>query len=81
MESSYWRYLSVYEKEEWTGLKGDGESDEDAIARLTSSGDYNPLEDTRPWYHATYNEVRGTNDVVTNAINPAYVLDGQHDEY
>ena len=59
MESSYWRYLSVYEKEEWAGLKGVGESDEDAIARLTSRKVYNPLEDTRPYYYATYNDVRG----------------------
>jgi len=84
MESSYWRYLSVYEKEEWTGLKGDGESDEDAIARLISSKVYNPLEDTRPYYYATYNDVRGTSKLLAAASGTQgsqYVLDGQHDEH
>ena len=83
MESSYWRYLSVYEKEEWAGLKRVGESDEDAIARLTSSGDYNPLEDTRPYYYATYNDVRGSDDIFKPLSGgPAnYVLTDKGDEY
>lgn len=84
MESSYWKYLSVHEKEEWANLKGAGESDEDAIARLIDSREYNPLEDTRPYYYATYNDVRGTSKLLVDASGARgsqYVLDGQHDEH
>ena len=33
--------------------------DEDCIDYLVNAGAYNPLEDTRPYYYATYNDVRG----------------------
>ena len=45
---------------------------------------YNPLEDTRPWYYATYNEVRGTDEIFTStsgANGGRYVYDKYHDEY
>lgn len=83
MESSYWRYLSVYEKEEWAEKKLANESDEDAITRLIDSNEYNPLEDTRPWYHATYNDVRGSDDIFKPlSEGPAnYVLTDKGDEH
>ena len=89
IESSYWKYLSVWEKDEWEELKetyvedagasdediltmsGDDSEeqevvhplkdmeDEDCIDYLVSKDVYNPLEDTRPYYYATYNDVRG----------------------
>jgi hypothetical protein len=30
------------------------------IEELIKKEEYNPLEDTRPFYYATYNDVRGT---------------------
>ena len=93
IERSYWKYLSVWEKDEWAQLKeeyrnkarpgGRGiaweddiievdpevvhvrggytvDDDDTFIWELTEDGVYNPLDDTRPYYYATYNEVRGT---------------------
>ena len=65
-------------------MKQENESDEDAIARLIDSREYNPLEDTRPYYYATYNDVRGTSKLLGAASGTQgsqYVLDGQHDEH
>lgn len=96
IESSYWKYLSVWEKDEWAQLKeeyrnkarpgGRGiaweddiievdpvvvqvrggytvDDDDTFIRELTEDGVYKPLDDTRPYYYATYNEVRGTGQV------------------
>ena len=49
--------------------------DEERAEKRNDQGDYdeqeppiyNPLEDTRPWYYATYNSVRGTDAVFTSA--------------
>ena len=49
--------------------------DEERADKRNDQGDYdekelpiyNPLEDTRPWYYATYNSVRGTDAIYTSA--------------
>lgn len=55
IQTSYWRYLSVWEKQEWQTLKVENETDEACINRLVEDEEYNPLNDTRPYYYATYN--------------------------
>lgn len=54
IQTSYWRYLSVWEKQEWQTWKEGNETDEACINRLVEDGTYNPLNDTRPYYYATY---------------------------
>lgn len=84
MERSYWKYLSVWEQDEWETLKqntfqqsDDGILDVDnqemhpllkmdndnAIEWLVKEQMYDPLKDTRPFYYATYHDVRGTSKV------------------
>lgn len=84
MERSYWKYLSVWEQDEWEILKqntvqqsDDGILDVDnqemyplrkmdndnAIEWLVKEKLYDPLKDTRPFYYATYHDVRGASKV------------------
>ena len=72
MERSYWRYLYVWETSEWNQLISKKSNDDftwstmdfdDARNRLIGEKEYNPLEDTRPYYYATYRDVRGTPQV------------------
>ena len=47
--------------------------------KLTSEKVYNPLEDTRPYYYATYKDVRGTSELYVDAQGDNgrnYVIDG-----
>ena len=117
VEKSYWKYLSVWEKNEWAQLKeeyrnkarpnGRGisddivdidpdetpssrgtysvDNDETFIAELVVDGVYNPLEDTRPYYYATYNYVRGIGQVYaapSGSSASSYVIDStKGDEY
>lgn len=110
IERSYWKYLSVWEKDEWAQLKEEYKNaprggqtlldddiveidptvdvratetapvndDEEFIAWLVEKKIYNPLEDTRPYYYATYNEVRGTGKIfkdVAGSRGSNYVID------
>lgn len=38
----------------------DSKSDDDLVCDMVNTNSYNPLDDTRPYYYATYDEVRGT---------------------
>ena len=64
IQKSYWKYLKTWENEEWEQLKKTkGWVDRDDTACMTDlihDNAYNPLEDTRPYYYATYQNVRGT---------------------
>lgn len=86
IERSYWKYLATWEKSEWEEVKesnGLSGEDEDCINSLVSGKVYTPLEDTRPYYYATYNEVRGS-DYIFKPLSegPAsYVLTDKGDEY
>ena len=94
MRRSYWKYLYTYEKDKWTALKnsqslteGDIDSMINQLASndiLTSNNDssqiYNPLEDTRPYYYATYANVRGVTNLYDSADGDKYTLSGS-DEY
>ena len=80
MQNSYWRYLQTWEKDEWNDKKKEympiaGESianDDDAFVKwLVERGEYDPLKDTRPYYHATYQSVRGTGQVFQDVISGA----------
>lgn len=42
------------------------EDDENIITALCNTDWYDPLQDTRPFYHATYNDVRGVGQVYVN---------------
>ena len=98
IESSYWKYLSVWEKDDWEDEKQkhvpqpneedivviseDDPSmdweDEKWIDWLVKNNIYNPLEDTRPYYYATYNEVRGTGKIFKDVVGSRgsnYVID------
>ncbi len=92
MQKSYWKYLSVWEKEEWAQLKEEYRSktrtseqvgytvddDDIFIGELIADGIYNPLEDTRPYYYATYKDVRGTGQTYVNRGVPSgndYIID------
>lgn len=86
MRRSYWKYLYTYETGSWNTIvqnNGVTVSDdiEDMLDQLavndSRSPIYNPLEDTRPYYYATYNDVRGTTQVYTTVSGtPAtYVFD------
>ena len=100
MESSYWKYLSVWEKDEWEIVRNnaiqnmprnsivdedgifvmrDGSeenveheddlvSDNDIIDYLVSISQYNPLEDTRPYYHASYSDIRGNVQLYSSVV-------------
>ena len=47
------------------------EDDEKTIQKLCDDGYYNPLKDTRPYYYATYNDVRGTGEVYYKPEKPS----------
>ena len=86
MRRSYWRYLYYFEKSKWDELYNGysalaGLELDDAIEKLVELdnqyGIYNPLTDTRPYYYATYNAVRGTGKVYKPVQGSAsgYVID------
>ena len=50
-----------------------GKTDEYWYERFLSLNWYNPLEDTRPYYYATYNDVRGTTQVYTIPPRPSTI--------
>ena len=60
------------------------DDDEEIINKLCEYKFYNPLDDTRPYYYATYNAIRGTGRVyktISSGGNP-YVMDvNKGDEY
>ena len=62
------------------------EDDERIIQELCERGWYDPLADTRPYYYATYNDVRGTGQVYVDrgisTDSKNYIIDpGKGDEY
>lgn len=59
------------------------DDDETVINKLCSTDWYNPLEDTRPYYYATYDDVRGTGQVyVDRETSTTYVIDpNKKDEF
>lgn len=95
MRLSYWKYLMVYEKDKWNQLKEQLKtipggritstmSDDEVFEALTENPDtydntYNPLTDTRPYYYATYNDVRGSNRLL-DPDTYGYTFDNK-DEY
>ena len=67
MRESYWKYLRRWEPEEWQKTKvDDGKTDlsDDAYLDWKLNADrednYHPTKDWRPYYYATYKDVRGT---------------------
>jgi hypothetical protein len=59
-------------------------SDDDFMDWLIRNEIYNPLEDMRPFYYATYNDVRSTGQVYQSPQNggSAYIIDnGKGDEF
>lgn len=78
IERSYWKYLTVWEQDEWNSLIQTGKSrtgatlsenpaqdfggktTEQCVKWLIDNKKYDPLDDTRPYYYATYSDVRGT---------------------
>ena len=87
MRRSYWKYLYTYETGSWDALaQNNGVTVSDDIedmldqlaAKDSSSPIYNPLDDTRPYYYATYEKVRGTTDVystVNGSSGSTFVID------
>ena len=66
--------------------KSPTEDDERAINVLCDTDYYNPLQDTRPYYYATYNDVRGASEVYENrdilTDSKKYIIDStKGDEY
>ena len=58
------------------------DDDDTFIRELTEDGVYNPLDDTRPYYYATYNDVRGVGQVYANPQSggSTYTIEGK-DEF
>ena len=92
MRRSYWKYLYTFEKTEWDSLKsrtGITEAEiesmvEQLVAKDNASSIYDPLKDTRPYYYATYQDVRGTTQVYAAASGEHgsdYVLTDKGDEF
>ena len=85
MRRSYWKYLYTFEKTEWDSLKsrtGITEAEiesmvEQLVVKDNASSIYDPLKDTRPYYYATYQDVRGTTQVYTavSGTPATYVFD------
>ena len=94
MRRSYWKYLHAYEPEKWNALIEDSgvsqqEVLDDTLDELENYDNrwmiYDPLEDTRPYYYATYQNVRGTPQVYQNVSGAAasdFVIDSENgDEF
>lgn len=95
IETSYWMYLITFEfdefnqkfKSEYPGYEIDLEEHDKSyyVERMVSSATYNPLDDTRPYYYATYSDVRGTTQVyksVSGSNGSRYVINQSNgDEY
>jgi hypothetical protein len=77
MRRSYWKYLHTWSKDEWnvlmdeTGVGGEDVDEKlDNLERLDDQSPiYNPLLDTRPYYYATYQDVRGTSQIYAGKPN------------
>ena len=72
MRRSYFKYLQTFEPAAWGDLVSTwniptsdvpDEMVDALVEKDATSCIYNPLEDTRPYYYATYNNVRGTGQV------------------
>ena len=94
MELSYWKYVNTFEPDEWQELRSSISSlyfpnqkdvdDDTIISRLVDIQEYDPLKDTRPYYYATYDDVRGTTQVYAAASGEHgsdYVLTDKGDEF
>lgn len=98
IESSYWKYVMTYEKDEWEQLKEQSrndarfskiniDDDEDFTNGLIVNRKYNPLEDTRPYYYASYEDIRSVGNTYQELMSGAtyaenYVFDSNlGDEY
>lgn len=95
MESSYWEYINIYEPADWESIftqykdRVTSASYDDVdkfkpelIKYLIDNKVYDPCSDTRPYYYASYNDVRGTTQIFkpvhNNKTNYTF---GTNDEY
>ena len=83
IENSYWKYIQTFEKSKWNEVKQenglDNPDDDVNFSMAVQRQIYNPLDDTRPYYYATYRNVRGTAQVyapVNGSSASTYVIDG-----
>lgn len=93
MRRSYWKYLYTYETGSWNEIvlnnnvtvSNDVEGMLDQLAAKDSrSLIYNPLDDTRPYYYATYKDVRGAPNAystVNGSSGSNYVISTKGDEF
>jgi formylglycine-generating enzyme required for sulfatase activity len=61
------------------------EVEEKRVTKLVNWGIYNPLEDTRPFYYASYNAVRSARDLYSSppaeATTKGYIMSANGDEF
>lgn len=94
IETSYWMYMITFEMDEFVKefkseypddvIDFENHDKDHYVKLMVKSKTYNPLEDTRPYYHATYSDVRGTTQVykpVSGTEGDKYVLTNSGDEY
>lgn len=83
------RANAAFDEATWEAAKNEargnafGRSDETWQQLFKDNDWYNPLEDTRPYYYATYNAIRGTGQVFTTR-NPNvenYIISDSGDEF
>ena len=83
------RANAAFDEAAWEAAKNEargnafGRSDETWQQLFKDNDWYNPLEDTRPYYYATYDDVRGTGQVyVDRGASTTYVIDpNKKDEF
>ena len=94
IETSYWMYMITFEMDEFVKefkseypddvIDFENHDKDHYVKLMVDSRIYNPLEDTRPYYHATYQDVRGTTQIykpVSGTEGDKYVLTNSGDEY
>ena len=94
IETSYWKYMITFEMDEFVKefkseypdevIDFENHDKDHYVKLMVKSKTYNPLEDTRPYYHATYQDVRGTTQIykpVSGTEGAKYVLTNSGDEY
>lgn len=92
MRRSYFKYLQTFEPTAWGDLVSTwsittsdvpDEMVDELVAKDATSSIYNPLEDTRPYYYATYQNVRGTSQLYQDpeAAGASYVNTEKGDEF
>lgn len=92
MRRSYFKYLQTFEPTAWGDLVSTwdiptsdvpDEMVDALVAKDATSRIYNPLEDTRPYYYATYQNVRGTSQLYQDPKpgGASYVNTAKGDEF